>query len=129
MYADMTQNYVILHAVPDPNITISPPSPIVGAVVGSPLIAKCTVSTVDGVELSDVMIMWTGPGISTDRFNMGSIFSYGNNTFYRTLRLTYLIQTDESGTYFCIATILEASGTESLDVEALTGEDISVNIT
>ena len=126
----MTENFVItVHAVPDPTVTISPPGPIVGTVVGSPLNARCTVNTVDGVEFSDVMITWTGPGVFTDRFITGSISSFGNNTFYRTLQLTHLMQTDEYNPFFCIAMILEASGTESIEVEALTGENISVNIT
>ena len=119
--------FIYLHAVPDPNVTLSPPGPIVGAMVGSPLITECTVSTVDGVELSDVMIGWTGPGISTDRFIMSLVISNGNNTYSRTLQLTYVIQTDENIPYFCIVTILEASGVESFEVESLISEDNSIN--
>ena len=89
--------------------------------VGSPLIAECTVSTVDGVELSDVMINWTGPGVLTDRFIMGSIISNENNTYSRTLQLTHLIQSDENSTYFCIVMILEASVVESFEIASLTG--------
>ena len=96
--------------------------------VGSPLIAECTVSTVDGVELSDVMINWTGPGVLTDRFNMGSIFSNGNSTYSRTLQLTHLTQTDENSIYFCIVMILEASGVASFELGSLIGEYSSVDI-
>ena len=96
--------------------------------VGSPLIAECTVSTVDGVQLSDVMINWTGPGVSNNRFIMGSITANGNNTYSKALQLTHLTQTDENSTYFCIAMILEVNGTESFEIGSLTGEFISVNI-
>ena len=120
--------YLHIYAVPDPNITISLPGPIVGAVVGSPLIAECTVSTVDGVELSDVMINWTGPGVLTDRFIMDSIISNGNNTYSRTLQLTHLMQADENSTYFCIVMILEASVVESFEIASLTGEDFILPI-
>ena len=96
--------------------------------VGSPLIAECTVSTVDGVELSDVMINWTGPGVSSNRFIMSSITANGNNTYSKTLQLTPLIQTDENSTYFCIAMILEVNGSESFEIGSLIGEFISVNI-
>ena len=96
--------------------------------VGSPLIAECTVSTVDGVELSGVMINWTGSGVLTDRFIMGSIISNGNNTYSRTIQLTHLIQTDENSTYFCIVMILEASGAASFELGSLIGEYISMDI-
>ena len=94
--------------------------------VGSPLIAECTVSTVDGVELNDVMINWTGPGVLTDRFIMNSVISNGNNTYSRTLQLTHLIQSDENSTYICIAMILEANSMESLELESLTGKQTSL---
>ena len=118
-----------VHAVPDPNVTISPGGPIVGAVVGSPLVAECTVSTVDGVELGDVMINWTGPGVSTDRLIMGSIISDGNNTYSRTLQINYLVQTDENSTYFCVVMLLKVIAMESFELESLTGEKISMQIT
>ena len=111
-----------VHAVPDPNVTISPAGPIVGAVVGSPLIAECTVSTVDGVELSDVTINWTGPGVSTDRFIMGSVISNGNNTYSRALHINYVVQTDENSTYFCMVMLLEVIAMESFELESLTGK-------
>ena len=116
---------MVSSTVPDPSINIQPPGPITGAMVGSPLNANCIVSTVDGVEFSDVMISWTGPGISTDRFIMGDITSLGNNTYSRTLRLDYLLKIDvEINLYFCIATILEASDIESFELDSLTGEYI-----
>ena len=117
----------MLPIVPDPTVTIQPPGPIVGAMVGSLLNANCIVSTVDGVEFNDVMISWTGPGVSTDRFIMGNITSLGNNMYSRILRLDYLLKTDENSPYFCITTILEASATESFELESLAGEYVNIN--
>ena len=96
--------------------------------IGSPLIAECTVSTVDGVELSDVMINWTGPEVLTDRFIMGSIISNGSNTYSRTLKLTHFIQTDENSTYFCIVMILEASSVASFELGSLIGEYVYISV-
>ena len=96
--------------------------------MGSPLNATCIVSTVDGVEFSDVIIRWTGPGVSTDRFIIGDITSLGNNTYSRTLRLDYLLKTDEGiNHYFCIATLLEASAIESFELDPLAGKYVNIN--
>ena len=95
--------------------------------MGSPLNANCIVSTVDGVEFSDVMISWTGPGVSANRFIMSNITSLGNNTYSRILQLDYVLKTDENNPYFCIATILEASATESFEIESLVGKYININ--
>ena len=117
----------LLSTVPDPSIDIQPAGPIMGAMVGSLLNSNCIVSTVDGVEFSYVMISWTGPGVSTDRFIMGDITFLGNNTYSRTLQLDYLLKTDENNPYFCIATILEGSATESFELESLAGKYIIIN--
>ena len=92
--------------------------------MGSPLNSNCIVSTVDGVEFSDVMISWTGPGISSDRFIMSNITSLGNNTYSRTLKLDYVLKIDENNPYFCIAAILEANEIESFELESLAGKYI-----
>ena len=115
---------MILPIVPDPYVTIQPPGPIVGAMIGSPLNANCIVNTVDGVEVNDVMIRWTGPGVSTDRFIIGNIISLGNNRYSRILRLEYLVKSDENTPYFCITTILEASETESFELESLVSKHV-----
>ena len=95
--------------------------------MGSPLNANCIVSTVDGVEFSDVLIRWIGPGVSTDRFIMSNITSLGNNTYSRTLQIDYLLKTDENNPYFCIATILEGSATESFELNYLAGKYVNIN--
>ena len=111
--------------VPDPTVTIQPPGPIMGYMVGSPLNANCIVSATNGVEFDDVMIIWTGPGVSTDRFIVGDITSLGGNNFSRSLDIEYLLKNDEINSYFCIVMILEGSGTESFELETLTGEHVN----
>ena len=122
LYTEYKFSDQFLSIVPDPTITIQPPGPVIGAMVGNPLNANCIVSTVDGVEFTDVMISWTGPGVSANRFIMGDIISLGNNTYSRTLQLQYLLKIDENNPYFCIVMILEGSATESFEIESLTGE-------
>ena len=117
-----------VYIVRDPTVTISLPGPIRDAMVGDPLVANCTVSTVDGVEPSTVMIQWIGPGISTPRFSMSNRTSIGNNVYLSTLRISYLITSDENTPYFCIVTILEGSATESFEIESLSGEDVTMNV-
>ena len=96
--------------------------------MGNPLNSNCIVSIVDGVESNDVLIRWTGPGVSMDRFIMGNITFLGSNTYSRTLRLDYLLKTDEGiNHYFCIATILEASAIESFELDSLAGKYVNIN--
>ena len=104
--------------VPPPTVTISPPGPIQGAMVGSPQVINCTVSTVSGVESSSVMISWMGPGgdpITTDcRVTIGpTIISI--NTYTSRLQFDCLVEKDE-GTYTCNVMILEASGSDSAEL-------------
>ena len=96
--------------------------------MGDPLDARCTVSTVDGVEESEVLITWTGPGVSTLRFNMSDRISLGSNTYLVTLYVAFLMKTDGNSPYFCIVTILEAFGSESFEIESLSGKHINVNV-
>ena len=116
---------IALHTVPTPTVTISPPGPIQGAMVGSPLVINCTVSTVSGVEASSVMISWMGPrgSITTTngRVSIGSITDDGNNMYTRSLQFTYLMEGDE-GTYTCNAMILDTSGSQSVELQSLTSE-------
>ena len=86
-----------------------PDSPIFGAMVGSPQDIQVFVSTVDGVELSSVMISWMGPGgesITNDsRVTISPTTSSGNN-YTSSLQFTYLMEGDE-GMYTCNVMILE----------------------
>ena len=95
--------------VPFPDITISPSDSIQGAMVGSPQNIQCIVSTVNGVELSSVMISWMGPGeesITNDsRVTISPTTSSGNN-YTSSLQFTYLMEGDK-GIYTCNVMILD----------------------
>ena len=107
------------------NVTISPSGPIQGAMVGSPQVINCTVSTVSGVESSSVMISWMGPGgninTTNGRVSIGSVTAGGNNTYASSLQFTYLMEGDE-GTYTCNVMILETSGSQSVEIQSLTSK-------
>ena len=97
-----------MFAVPLPILTILPSNSIQGVMVGSPQDIQCIVSTVDGVELSSVMISWMGPGgesITNDsRVSVSPITSSGNN-YTSSLQFTYLMEGDE-GIYMITVVIL-----------------------
>ena len=118
---------IVLHTDPTPTVTISPSGPIQGAVVGSPQVINCTVSTVRGVEPSLVMINWMGPGgdinATNGRVSIGSVNDDGNNMFTRSLHFTYLMEGDE-GTYTCNVMILETSASQSVELQSLTSKSL-----
>ena len=118
--------YVILCAVPTPTITTSPSGPIQGAMVGSPQVINCTVSTVSGVESSLVMISWMEPGgaiTTTDgRVSIGSVTDDGNNMYTRSLQFTYLMEGDEN-MYTCNVMISGARRSQSVMLQSLTGNN------
>ena len=113
----------MLLVVPAPTVTISPSGPIQGAMVGSPQDMNCTVSTVSGVESSSVMISWLGPEggsiMNDSRVTISSTTS-SNNTYTSSLQFTYLMEGDE-GTYTCNVMILETSGSQSVELQSLAG--------
>ena len=112
-----------LHAVPSPNVTISPSGPIQNAAVGSPQVFDCTVSTVSGVESSSVMISWMGPeGVITNdsRVTISPITSSGN-TYTSSLQFTYLMEGD-NGNYTCNVMILDTSRIQLLEILSLTSK-------
>ena len=92
--------------------------------VGSPQDIWVTVNTVDGVELSSVMISWMGPGGETitndSRVTISPTTSSGN-TYTSTLQFTYLMEGDE-GMYTCNVLILETSASNFIDVQTLTSK-------
>ena len=110
-----------LHTVPTPTVTISPSGPIQGAMVGSPQVINCVVSTVSGVESSTVMISWLGPGggsiISDSRVTISPTTSI-SNTYTSSLRFIYLVEEDE-GDYSCDVMILETWRSESFMLQSL----------
>ena len=113
-----------LHTVPTPTVTISPSGPIQGAMVGSPLVINCTVSTVSGVQSSLVMISWTGPGggsvMNDSRVTISPTTSSGND-YTSSLQFIYLIDGDE-GTYICNVTVLEIIVSQSVELESFSGK-------
>ena len=92
--------------------------------MGSAQDIDCTVSTVSGVESSSVMISWMGPGgdpIATDcRVTISPTTSSGN-TYTSSLQFDYLMEGDE-GTYTCNVMILRTSGSQSVELQWLTGK-------
>ena len=113
-----------LYLVPYINITTLPSGPIQGAMVGSPQDIQVIVNTVDGVELSSVMISWMGPGGETitndSRVTISPITSSGNN-YASSLQFTYLMEGDE-GMYTFNVMILEINRSQSVELENLIGK-------
>ena len=89
-----------------------------------PLVIDCTVTTVSGVESSSVSINWTGPGetmVTEDsRVTISPTTSSGNN-YTSSLQFAYLMEGDE-GTYTCNVLILETSGSQSAELQLLSGK-------
>ena len=89
--------------------------------MGSPQVINCTVSTVNGVKFSLVMISWMGPGrssiISDSRVTISPTTSSDNN-YTSSLQFSYLMEGDE-GTYTCNVMILETNGSQSVELEPL----------
>ena len=118
--------FLLLHtyAVPTPTVTISPSGPIQGAMVGSPQVINCTVSTVSGVKSSSVMISWMEPGggnITNDNRVTISPTTSSGNTYTSSLQFTYLMEGDE-GNYTCNVMILDANGSDSVEIQSLTSK-------
>ena len=121
--------YVNISAVPTPTVSITPYSPIQGAMVGSPQDIQCTVSTVSGVELSSVMISWMGPGGDTitndSRVTISPTSGSGNN-YTSSLQFMYLMEGDE-GTYECNVIILETTASDFVEMDVISGEHMCLN--
>ena len=91
--------------------------------VGSSQNIECRVdTTVAGV--SSVMISWTGPGgvaiMNNSRMSVSQTSSNGN-VFTSVLQFTYLMEGDE-GSYTCNWMILQNSGSQSVELQSLTGK-------
>ena len=93
--------------------------------VGSPQVINCTVSTVNGVESSSVVISWIGPGgninATNGRVSIGSVTAGSNNMYTKSLQFTYLMEGDE-GMYTCNVMILETSVSQSVEQQSLTSK-------
>ena len=119
---EVAVDIIALHIVPTPTITISPSSRIQGAMVGIPHVINCTVNTVNGVEISSVMIRWIrarGVYLTSDtRVAITPTTSSGSNTYISSLQFAYLMEGDE-GIYNCIVMILEISISTSVNIQSL----------
>ena len=108
--------------VPPPSIDVVPFN-IQGGMVGSQQKIRCTVGAVSGVELSAVMISWTGPGgnaiTSDSRVTISATTSSGND-YFSILQFAYLMEEDE-GMHMCSVMILETSASGSIMIQNLTG--------
>ena len=111
--------------VPTPRVTILPSDQIFGAVVGSPQDIQCIVSTVDGVELSSVMISWMhmGPGgesITNDSRVTISPTTFSGNNYTNSLQFSYITREDE-GLYVCKVAILETNKSVTVEISNVVG--------
>jgi len=122
--------YIYYHSfsyiVPTPDVSFAPSDPITGELVGSLQDIQCTVSTVEGVELSAVIISWTGPGgdaITTDSRVTISATTSSGNAYISTLQFAYLMEAGDEGMYTCSVMVLETSASGSIMIQNLTGKD------
>ena len=116
-----------MYTVPDPTVAISPPTLLEDAMVGDHLQINCIVTTISGVEPESVIIVWSGPpgegseGLITSVLD-GRVTLYatdgGGNNFTSSLIISYVMEGDE-GTYTCDVMILNATGTDSIEIENL----------
>ena len=110
--------------MPVPTVIISPVGPIQKVTMDGPLVIDCTVTTVSGVEINSVSVSWAGPGetMVTDdsRVTISPTTSSGNN-YTSSLQFTYLMEGDE-GMYTCDVLILETSGSQSAELQLLSGK-------
>ena len=116
--------HIYFYVVPTPDVSVVPFSSIQGAIVGSPQEIHCTVSTVNGVEPSLVLIRWIGPdrdNFTNDRrVTISPIISI-NSDYISTLEFTYLMEGDE-GIYTCEVMILETTASDYIEIRNLTGK-------
>ena len=102
----------------------NPLSPITEVMVGSLQDIDCIVNTtVPGV--SSVSVSWTGPGgvsimSNTNRVTISPTTST-DSIFTSSLQFDYLMEGDE-GNYTCSVMILNASATQSFELQSLTGK-------
>ena len=113
--------------VPTPTVTISPSGPIQG-IVGDSLVLTCTVSTLTVVEFNAVMIMWLDSEENlvkvNDRVTISDTTTIGNGTYVSSLSFDFLMEGGygDVGNYTCDVMILDASGSDSTEIQEITGQ-------
>ena len=105
-------------------VTISPPGPLRGTLIGSAQEIQCIVTVVDGVESNVVMIRWIGlegETITNDsRVTINPTTANGNK-YTSTLQVTFLMEGDE-GEYICNVEILETNAFNTIELANITGK-------
>ena len=103
---------------------LMPSGPIQGAMVGSPQIIQCVVSSVSGVEFEFSNDQLDGTGresITNDsRVTISPTISSGNN-YTSSLQFTYLMEGDE-GNYTCNVMILGTNLSRLINMQTPTGK-------
>ena len=97
--------------------------------MGNRQVINCTVSTVSGVDLNSVLIIWLDPEgnplmMDDGRVTISDTTSTGNGNFAKSLIFAFLMEGvyGDEGNYTCDAMILDASGTDSFMIGTLTGQ-------
>ena len=115
-------------------VVISPLTPLEDAMVGDHLQINCIVTTISGVGPESVIIVWSGPsGEDTAESPITSVFGGrvtftdvtdgGGNNLTSTLNISYVMEGDE-GTYTCDVMILNATGTDSIEIGNLPSQSV-----
>ena len=123
-----------MHIVPEPTVVISPLMPLEDVMVGDHLQINCIVTTISGVESESVIIVWSGPpgegtaegpitSVLGGRVTFSNVTDSGGNNFTSTLNISYVMEGDE-GTYTCDVMILNATGTDSIEIENLPSQSV-----
>ena len=85
-------------------------------------------STVSGVDLNSVLIMWLdregNPMTDDGRVTISDTTSTSNGNFASNLNFAFLMEGDygDEGNYTCDVMILDASGTDSFVIGSLIGQ-------
>ena len=87
--------------------------------------------TVPGVSSSSVMISWTAPGgigfiMNNSKVTISPTTS-SDNVFTSSLQFTYLME-GNNGSYTCNWTILQSSGSETVEIQSLTSKFLDSNL-
>ena len=91
--------------------------------MGDSLMIQCLASITDISDVSLLIFNWMAPGGDIIRNNSRVIISptsSNGNNYTSNIQFTYLMEGD-NGTYTCNVSVLAASGSESVELEALTG--------
>ena len=107
--------------------------PLEDAMVGDHLRIICIVTANVGVELQSVIIVWSGPpgegsegpidSVLGGRVTFTDVKDLGGNNFTSTLNISYVMEGDE-GTYTCDVMILNATGTDSIEILNLSSQSV-----